>query len=224
MGRFIAIEGGDGSGKATQAKLLAEYLRSQGKEVYETSFPRYGQASAYYVERYLNGHYGGPSDVPAELGSLPFALDRFAAKNDIIAHLEKPNSVVISDRYMASNLAHQGAKLPDDTERKSFYERCMLTEYEILGIPKPDLNIVLIVPTEHMQANVDKKAARGYTTMKRDIHEADASHLDKAKANFEELCKLFDQEFVSMECTDESGAMHTIDDIQLAIRTLLKSS
>lgn len=223
MGRFIAIEGGDGSGKGTQSKLLAEYLRAQGHDIFEADFPRYGEASAYYVERYLNGDYGGPDDVPAELGSLPYALDRFAAKGEIIAHLKKPEAVVISNRYVASNLAHQGTKIADPGERKAFYERTKLTEYDILGIPKPDLNIVLLVPTAIAQSNVDKKEARSYTAKKRDIHEADSDHLEKAKANYEELCKLYPNEFTAIECTDNNDSMRSIDQIQSDIRQLVKS-
>ena len=171
MGLFIAIEGGDGSGKGTQTKLLVKTLQAQGKDVLQLSFPRYGQESAYFVEQYLNGKYGpgtveveikdsGIDDVPAELGSLPYALDRFAARSEIETQLAKPDGIIISDRYMASNLAHQGAKIDDIDERQVFYDRLMLTEYEILGIQRPDLNIVLLVPSDIAQANVDKKDAR----------------------------------------------------------------
>ncbi len=222
MGLFIAIEGGDGSGKGTHAKLLSEYLRTKGLDVYDADFPRYGEPSAYYVERYLNGDYGGPDDVPAELGSLPYALDRYAAKIDIIDHLAKQNSVVISNRYVASNLAHQGTKIQDPAKRKAFYERTKLTEYDILGIPRPDLSIVLIMPSEHMQTNVDKKETRTYTSMKRDIHEADASHLDKAKANYEELCQLYRDEFASIQCANADSTMRSIEQIQSEIRQLVK--
>lgn len=221
MGLFIAIEGGDGSGKGTQSKLLVEYLRSKSYNVYEADFPRYGKESAYYVERYLNGDYGGPNDVPADLGSLPYALDRFAAKEEIAAHLENPNSIVVSNRYVASNLAHQGTKLANKEQRLEFYERTKATEYDILGIPKPDLNIVLIVPTHVAQANVDKKDTRSYTDKKRDIHEADASHLENAKANYEELCALYPDEFTAIECTDASNVMRSIEDIQKDIQNLL---
>lgn len=221
MGVFIAIEGGDGSGKGTQSKLLVEYLISKGFDVFEADFPRYGEDSAYYVERYLNGNYGGPNDVPAELGSLPYALDRFAAKGDIINHLKKEISIVVSNRYVASNLAHQGTKISSPEHRRAFYERTKLTEYDILGIPKPDLNIVLLVPAQIAQANVDKKATRGYTTLKRDIHEADTDHLEKAKANYEELCELYPNEFTAIQCIDQTDSMRTIEDIHAEIRTLL---
>lgn len=224
MGRFIAIEGGDGSGKATQAKLLADYARAQGFDVYEVSFPRYGNDSAYYVEQYLNGSYGSSEDVPAELGILPYALDRFAARDDITNHLQKENSLVIADRYMASNLAHQGAKIDDTDQRHEFYRRTMLTEYDILGIPKPDLNIVLLVPSDISQANVDKKSARTYTDKKRDIHEADANHLDKAKRNYEEICDLYPDEFIAINCIDEAGTQRSIEDIQADIANYLVGS
>lgn len=219
MGRFIAVEGGDGSGKATQAKLLAEYARSQGYDVLEISFPRYGEDSAYYVERYLNGHYGEAGDVPAELGTLPYALDRFAAKADIETHLAKPKSLVISDRYMASNLAHQGAKILEQKARHEFYARTLLTEYDILRVPRPDLNIVLIVPTDIMQQNVDKKSTRAYTASKRDIHEADADHLEMAKRNYKELCRLYPSEFKSVECMN-SDLLRSIEDINIEIINL----
>lgn len=221
VGRFIAIEGGDGSGKATQSKLLAEYARHQGFDVLEITFPRYGQDSAYYVEQYLNGRYGEANDVPAELGTLPFALDRYAAKNDIEAHLDRPNSLVISDRYMASNLAHQGTKIPEPSTRHEFYRRTLLTEYDILGIPRPDLNIVLLVPSAISQINVDKKSARSYTEKKRDIHEADTDHLEKAKRNYEELVNLYPDEFTSVQCIDNQK-LRTIEDIQTQLRSLLK--
>lgn len=189
MGRFVAIEGGDGSGKGTHSELLQQYFIGLGNEVTKLSFPRYGSDSAFYVERYLNGAYGQADDVPADLGVLPYAIDRYAASSDIRLALAQEGAIVIADRYMASNLAHQGAKISEPEERVAFYERTKVTEYGVLGIPKPDQTIVLVMPTEHMQSNVDKKAARDYTTLKRDIHEADAGHLEKAKSNFEELCR-----------------------------------
>lgn len=221
MGAFIAIEGGDGSGKGTQSKLLAKWAAEQGYDVLQVSFPRYGNDSAYYVEKYLNGAYGGADDVPADLGVLPFAIDRFAAKNEIEQHLAKPHSLVIADRYMASNLAHQGTKIDDSAQREEFYRRTMVTEYDVLGIPRPAINIVLLVPADISQLNVDKKAARSYTAHKRDIHEADKRHLEKAKANYEELCRLYPNDFTSVDCISD-GSLRSIDDIQVEIQRVVK--
>jgi dTMP kinase len=222
---FIAIEGGDGSGKGTQSTILSDYMKNVlNHDVLKVSFPQYGKDSAYYAGRYLDGAYGSADQVPAELASLAYAIDRYAAKNAIEKQLKKPGGIVIADRYVASNLAHQGTKFDNDTDRHSYYERMKKTEYETLGIPRPDINIVLIMPTAMAQANVDKKDAstRSYTKKKRDIHEADPGHLDKAKANYEELCRLYPKEFTAINCTDTNGAMRTIDDIQQDIRTLIK--
>jgi dTMP kinase len=222
---FIAIEGGDGSGKGTQSTILLDYLKNELKQdVLKVSFPQYGKDSAYYAGRYLDGAYGSADEVPAELASLAYAIDRYAAKDVIEKQLKKPGAVVIADRYVASNLAHQGTKFDNDADRHAYYDRMKKTEYEILGIPRPDINIVLIMPTDMAQANVDKKdaSARSYTEKKRDIHETDPRHLDKAKENYEELCRLYPEEFIAINCTDTSGAMRTIDDIQQDIRTLIK--
>ena len=220
---FIAIEGGDGSGKATQTKLLTEYLKSLGKKVHAVAFPRHGEFSAYYADQYLNGMYGGINDVHADLASLPYAFDRFAASQEIRAALDAPNGVVIADRYVASNLAHQGAKFGDKKERLAYYDRMMRAEYEVLGIPVPYINIILLVPSEISQENIDNKEPRGYTTKKRDIHEEDASHLDKTKANYEELAKLYPDKFKAINCMDDKGIMRSIYDIQIEIAQLISS-
>lgn len=226
MGLFIAIEGGDGSGKRTHAGLLKEYLESTGKEVFEISFPRYGKASARYAGRYLDGQYGEMKDIHPDLSSMIYAVDRFAATEEIETALNKPNSVVIADRYIASNLAHQGAnpRLQSDDERHKFYNEIKELEFTLLGISRPNLNIVLVMPTNIAQENVDKKddgANRTYTDKKRDILEADASHLERAKANFEELCRLYPEEFVEVKCTNPDGSLRTIDDIQTEVRQLV---
>lgn len=218
MGLFIAIEGGDGSGKGTQAGLLEQYLKDQGRPVLRVSFPRYGEDSAIYAGRYLDGQYGAdPNLIHPDLASLPYAIDRFAAKGDIEAALAKKDGVVIADRYVASNLAHQGSKFETSAQRHKYYKEDKHLEFDILGIPRPDISIVLIVPTEIAQANVDKKSARSYTEKKRDIHENNADHLERAKANFEELCKLYPNEFTGIQCT-ENGLMRSVADIHDEIR------
>src|SRR5690606_37611107 len=107
-------EGGDGSGKGTQAERLRQYIADElGKKVTKLSFPRYGQSSAYYVEQYLNGKYGGINDVHPDLGVLAFAIDRYAQKSELVEILSDPDHIVLADRYEGSNLAHQGSKIDD---------------------------------------------------------------------------------------------------------------
>jgi dTMP kinase len=223
MGVFVAIEGGDGSGKGTQTKILAEYAEKVlKKNVFTISFPQHGAFSSYYADQYLNGVYGGVNHVHADLASLPYAIDRFAASPKIREVLDDPNGLVIADRYVASNLAHQGSKFSNEKERHEYYDRMMRTEFEVLGIPKPDVNIILLVPSDVAQENIDKKEARGYTDMKRDIHEEDVGHLDRTKANYEELTKLYPDWFKAIDCMKTKGEMRSIKDIQEDIITLLK--
>ncbi len=219
--KFVAIEGGDGSGKGTQSELLREYLSNILKlDVLKVSFPRHGVKSADIAGKYLNGDYGQADQVPADLASLAYAVDRFSAGDEMKQQLAKQKGFVIADRYVASNLAHQGTKFANKKERLAFYDRIIELEYVTLGIPKPDKQIVLIVPTDIAQLNVDKKAARSYTDKKRDIHEANASHLERAKANYEELCRIYPEEFTAIQCV-ENGQMRSIEEIQAEIQSLI---
>src|SRR3989344_7282631 len=82
-GKFIVIEGTDGSGKATQTGLLVERLKAIGRKVAMVDFPRYGNPSGYFIEKYLNAGYGDMSEIGPEKASLFYALDRFDASPDI---------------------------------------------------------------------------------------------------------------------------------------------
>lgn len=216
---FIAIEGGDGSGKGTQAKLLEEQRKSTGRGVLRVSFPRYGESSAYFAQQYLNGVYGGVNDVHPDLASLAYALDRFAAKEEIESALAEGKDVLL-DRYVGSNLAHQGAKIANTRERHEFYKRIIDLEYGTLALPQPQKNIVLLVPPNISQENVDKKDARSYTERTRDIHEADANHLELAKRNYEELCELFPETFIAIDCM-QGDTMRSIEDIRSEIARII---
>lgn len=223
QGKFFAIEGGDGSGKGTQTNVLTEALRAEGRDVFSLSFPRYGTHSARIVEQYLRGEFGEAGDVPAALASAAFALDRVAAKPELEAWLAAhPGGVAIADRYVLSNIAHQGTKITDYGERVQFYHEMLELEFNDLRLPRPDKNIILLVPADVAQQNVDKKAARSYTTEKRDIHERDADHLAHANRNYREIAELFPAFTSVIEAYDEtSGAMRSIAEIQAEIRRIL---
>lgn len=223
QGKFFAIEGGDGSGKGTQTAVLTEALRAERCDVFALSFPRYGTRSARIVEQYLRGEFGEAGDVPAALASAAFALDRVAAKPELEAWLTAhPRGVAIADRYVLSNIAHQGTKITDHDERVQFYREMLELEFNDLRLPRPDKNIILLVPADVGQQNVDKKAARSYTTEKRDIHERDADHLALANRNYREIAELFPEFTNVIEAYDEtSGAMRSIAEIQAEIRRIL---
>lgn len=198
QGLFIVIEGSDGSGKGTQFTLISDKLKAQGYDIATYDFPQYDQPSSYFVREYLNGNYGSADELGAYTPSLFFALDRFQAAQSIKRDLAA-GKIVLSNRFIGANLAHQGQKINDEAEKTRYYEWLYDLEFNILGIPKPDVNVVLLVPAAIAQQLVDQKAARSYTDKKRDIHEADLNHLTRAVAAYEKLCQQFPEQFIAVQ-------------------------
>lgn len=212
QGSLIVIEGTDGSGKTAQTKRLVERLKDRGYEVKMFEFPRYSEESSFFVTEYLNGRYGTVDEVTPKAAALFFALDRFGAKADIASALED-NKIVIINRYVASNMAHQAAKIANPIERTEFYKWVGQLEFKILGLPRPTLNIILHMPADVAQKLVDKKSKREYIKNgTRDIHEDDLGHLQKAERAYLELATQFPQFFELIECST-SGKLGTIEEI-----------
>lgn len=204
-GLLLTIEGIDGSGKGTQFRLLAERLAQKGYAVTTLGFPRYTEQSSYFVREYLRGAYGSAGDVGPYTSSLFYALDRFQAKEHIKAALER-GDIVLIDRFTGSNLAHQGAHFEYPEERRGFYIWLDNLEYELLKIPRPDLNIVLTVPAAIAGQKV-KEREKADTNRKRDILEADANHQSKAETIYVEMCKLFPRDYIAIDCTRNGELM-----------------
>lgn len=222
-GKFIVIEGTDGSGKTTQAKMLEERLLGAGYPVAVFDFPQYFKSSSDFVKAYLQGRYGSIKEVGPQKASLLYALDRFEAASEIRAAL-KEGKIVLANRYVGSNLGHQGAKIASEDERMKFYMWVQDLEYKILEIPKPDLNIVLHVPAKVAQQLVDQKAAsqREYVGgMSRDLHESNLGHLKKAERVYLELARLFPRQFTLLECYEGSRVL-PVEKIHEAIWALVK--
>ncbi|HYH75504.1 MAG TPA: FAD-dependent thymidylate synthase [Candidatus Saccharimonadales bacterium] len=210
-GTFIVIEGTDGSGKGTQFQKLTERLTAEGYDVATFDFPQYEQESSYFVREYLNGKYGSAEDVGPYTGSLFYALDRYQAAPQIRAALAE-GKVVLANRFVGSNMAHQGTKFHHAEERRGYFIWLDNLEFEMLRTPRPTLSFVLRVPAEIAQGLVDKKAQRNYTDKKRDLHEADLSHLQKAVEVYDDMCQLFPKDFVRMDCVQQ-GQLLDIDTV-----------
>ncbi len=205
-GKFIIIDGTDGSGKATQMKLLVKRLKKEGYKVAMTDFPQYGKKSAGLVEEYLNGKYGKAEEVGPYRASIFYACDRYNASFQIKKWLEN-DYIVISNRYVASNLGHQGGKIKDKKKRKKYFDWLYNLEYNIFKVPKPDLNIILHVDAKVAQKLVDRKGRRNYISgKKRDMHEKDLKHLRLAEKVFLEIAESF-PDFALIECVDRKKIM-----------------
>jgi thymidylate kinase/thymidylate synthase ThyX len=213
-GVFIAIEGTDGSGKGTQCKHLVARLKREGYDVAAFDFPQYNQPSSFFVQQYLNGKYGTATEVGPYTASLFYALDRYEAAPRIREALEQ-GKVVIANRFVGSNMAHQGTKFQHAEERRGFFIWLDNLEFEMLRIPRPALSLVLRVPAETAQHLVDQKEQRSYTDQKRDLHEADLAHLKRSVEVYDDMCQLFPTDFARIDCTrdDQLIGVTAIHDI-----------
>jgi len=222
QGKFIVIDGTDGSGKGTQTRKLIERLKNEGRRVEMLDFPQYGQPSAIFVEKYLRGEYGTIQENSAKRASLFFALDRFDASFRL-RKLLADGVLIVSNRYTSANKGHQTGMIKDAEERKQFVTWLNDLEYNILGIPKPDLTILLHVPADIGYQLVASKDDRGYLDgKKRDILEADQDHLRNAEAAYLELPKIDTVEnWQMLECT-ENGQLLSIETIHERLWGLLR--
>lgn len=203
-GKFIVIDGTDGSGKATQTELLVKRLKKEGRKVKKLDFPRYGKKSAALVEEYLNGNYETAQDVGPYRASIFYACDRYAASFQVKAWLSEGN-IVVSNRYVTANMGHQGGKIKDKKKRKKYFEWLYDLEYNIFSIPKPDINLILHVDAAIAQKMVDSKGKRDYIKNgRRDIHENDLKHLRDAERVYLEIAQNFPG-FQLIECTKDGS-------------------
>lgn len=197
-GKLIVIDGGDGSGKTTQSELLSTYLTTKGVKVKSFDFPRYYSSfHGKVVGRFLAGEFGGVNDVSPYLASLAYALDRAAAKPEMDAWLSHGGTIVCN-RYATSNMAHQGARLPE-VKRKEFLEWIDELEYKVHKIPREDIVIYLHVPWKIGMELTKKKGFRAYLGGKKDILEADETHREASEAMYLSLVKKR-KNWVVIEC------------------------
>lgn len=193
-GKFLVIDGTDGSGKATQTKLLIERLRAAGQPAESIAFPRHGLPSAAPVDEYLAGKYGTADQCGPKCASIFYAVDRFAASGQIRAWLEAGRHVV-ADRYVSANMGHQGGKLADPAARRELFRWLDELEHGTFGIPRPDLTIIL-----HVSAEIGQRLSDQRDQGKHDIHQKDLNHLKRAEAAYLEMTRMFPENFRLIEC------------------------
>jgi dTMP kinase len=210
-GKFIVIEGGDGSGKTTQFNLLKEKLSKDGYKLELADFPQYGKKSAGLVEEYLNGTYGTAKEVGPYRASIFYAADRYDASFEMKKWLAE-DKTILANRYTTSNMLHQAGKIQDEAERDKFLEWLEDLEYNIFAIPRPDVVFFLHVPAEISQKlSLDKEQRHSNLKSKNDIHENDLEHLKDAENAGIYVSKKYNWE--TIECIDENNQLRSIEDI-----------
>jgi dTMP kinase len=213
-GKLIAVEGIDGSGKHTQVELLSNALRQRGYAVHKTGFPKYESFFGKMIGQFLDGKLGDLESVDPRFAALLYAGDRLEAKPELDAALHN-REIVIADRYVASNLAHQGARCPKE-KREEFIAWVRYLEYEIYGLPKENLVIYLRLSPMQSQKMVLQKAARNYTAATHDLLESNLLHLEGAAEVFDSLAK--HAPWTTIQCFDSlRDDMRTPDAISAEI-------
>ena len=213
---YLVIEGIDGAGKETQTRLLKEYLKSLGKNVITQSFPNYGTDGCKPVQMYLDGKLSKTAnEVNAYQSSVLFAVDRFCTMTQLIKNITK-DSVVVFDRYVSSNMLHQGGKIHNDEDLEKYLKWLENFEFEIMKIPRPDKIFFLSVPPEiSMELIKQRKGLKSQT--EKDIQESDENHLKNAYNTGMKISKMFGWEII--DCVDkEKKQMRTKEDISKEIQ------
>lgn len=210
-GKLLVIEGTDCSGKETQAKKAVEYFKNKGINIYEYSFPNYESTTGKIVGGpYLGKSYicegwfsEGAVNVDPLVASAYYAADRRYNIKEINEHLEN-GDIVLLDRYVESNMAHQGGKIKDPKKRQEIYQKLDTLEFEIMELPRPDAVIFLYMPFEYaaiLKKNREESA---------DQHESNREHLEQAEKAYLELTEKYN--YIKVDCV-KNDVIRTIDDI-----------
>lgn len=221
MGNLIVIEGTDCSGKETQTKLLVEKLENDGRKVIRFSFPMYDTPTGkivggpYLGKKHISeGWFSeGATNVDYKVASLYYAADRVYNISKITDKLNEGYDVIL-DRYVYSNMAHQGAKIDSFSDRFSLYKWLDKLEFELLNLPIPNIKVFLHMPTKY---SIELRKGRSEAA---DQHEADINHLNKAEKAYLEIADYYN--FSTIECVN-NDTIKTIEEINNELYSLISN-
>ncbi|MEA4901173.1 dTMP kinase [Desulfitobacterium sp.] len=211
MGKLIIIEGGDGSGKATQTKKLWERLTQEGFLTMKVEFPNYDSPSSSLVKMYLGGEFGkDPNAVNPYAASTFYAVDRYASYKTLWGDFYDAGGIVLADRYVTSNMIHQAVKLKDEQEWEHYLDWLKEFEYRQIGLPEPDLILYLNMPPEYSVGFIANRVGKS-SVSSRDIHEKDLEFLKQSYENAQRI--RIREDWVNIPCVADQGKLKTIEEI-----------
>jgi len=202
-GMLIVFEGIDGAGKHTQITRLAAALAAHNTPNEVISFPAYQTFFGRLIERYLNGEFGPLDQVDPHFSAMLFAGDRLKQKNRILAALHA-GKTLLADRYVASNLAHQGSRVPP-AQRAEFLDWLRKLEYGAYELPAEDLVLYLRIDPRVAKERLHIRRAGPAGRDAGDLHESDTEHLAAAAALYDELAR--GDNWITIDC-DEPATGH----------------
>lgn len=219
-GKLIVIEGTDCSGKKTQSILLVKKLNAMGIKAINLSFPMYDTPTGKivggpYLGRKENGECWfeeGPVNVDPKIACLYYAADRKYNFPKVKEFLDQGYYVVL-DRYVSSNMAHQGSKINDSDDRFNLFKWIDKLEYWLLELPKADITIFLHVPyilSKELHKN------REFT----DGHEKSEIYQKNTEKTYMELASLYNWDVI--DCCNE-GKLRSIEEINQDILKIINN-
>ena len=210
---LLAIEGGDGAGKATAAAAVARRLNAAGRSATVLSFPRYAEtAGGWALGEYMAGRL--PRPVSPRAAAVLYALDRLESRDALLAAMEA-HEVVVLDRYISSNLAYQGAQAGADAAELMRWAWAL--ETDTFALPPPDVQVYLATPVEVARELIARKRRRSYTDRTFDEYESDAALQARVRDNYAALAASgWAGRWVTVE-TVANGAMRPPEEIAAAI-------
>lgn len=203
--RFVAIEGTDGSGKDTTTKWVAKNLADSDIDVEVIAFPRYQTPPGRQVRRYLDNKFGPAINVHHDLASHLYTVDRYLA-SDQIRRAITIGRFVIADRFTGSNMAFQGSKLTDRDQRRTFYRYMQRREFSEWQIPRPEINFVLLVSESVAKM---RRSERTDLAKPLDGHEIDDAYQGRVAEAYEELCEIYPEWFIPVDCMENGEQLPT---------------
>jgi dTMP kinase len=211
VSKLIVLDGLDGCGKTTQYELTAENLAKKFS-VNKISFPDYESNSSAAVKMYLGGEISdNAADINAYAASSFYAVDRYISYKSKWKKAYEAADITLAARYTTSNLIHQLPKMPSN-ERADFIKWLSDYEYEKLGLPKPDLVILLDLPEEIAERQLNSRY--NGDDSKKDIHERDRDYMKTCRE-----CALFAAEKEKWRVINcgENGNIKSIEQINAEI-------
>lgn len=161
--KIIVIDGGANIGKATQADMLMNRLMNEGHLVGKMDFPRYHQNTiGHLIKDMIDADVATMQALNPKYLATLFAADRFESKKQIDEWIAE-GRIIIFDRYVSSNMLHQGSKIDDIDKREEFFRWVEHVEYEIFGMPRPNFTIYLDVPPNESERLLEYVEGLGVT-------------------------------------------------------------
>ncbi len=217
MVHIILVEGTDGSGKETQSRMLAERLCGNGFPAERINIPEYSLPSGQIVGQCYLGKdlglgeeataiFGDADGVDPKLAGLYYAGNRYEAA-PTIREMQEQGKIPILDRWVESNMGHQGGKIWDSDERAKMFEWFRHLEYDMLELPKPTIKLFFYMPLNVSLELREKRAKENGERL--DGHEGNLGHMKRAELAYLHMLDLYPEGWHRINCAPD-GTINTL--------------